>query len=263
MSDKPYISNSQLGMYERCAESYRRRYIEGERLAPGIALPVGSGVHAGAGKNFEQKIESHKDMSRSNIVDCSVAGFEERIESDGIELTADEKTVGKKKVIGQAKDKVVRLSELYADETAPEYQPIMCEKKQRVVLPGEYDLLAVMDLADDKGNVIDLKTSKRSKTQKDVDNSEQLSFYALVYKAQFGKLPNSVRLECLVDTKTPKRQMLESKRVDADLQVLVKRINTMINGIEKGVFMPCDKSSWICSQNWCGFYSTCPYINNK
>jgi hypothetical protein len=40
MNDKPALSISQLDMLSRCGEQYRRRYIEHERLAPGVALDL-------------------------------------------------------------------------------------------------------------------------------------------------------------------------------------------------------------------------------
>ena len=256
---KKYISVSQLGMYERCAESYRRRYLEKEIIPPGMALLKGTGVHGGAKKNFKQKIESHEDMKKSDIVESSVSKFEERMKDDGYQLSADEKTMGPGKVIGMTKDSVAKLSALYADEVAPEYQPLQVEEHQRLVLSGEYDLYVVMDLADDKGIVVELKTASKKKAAKEVDNSEQLTFYSLVYKAINGKMPKAVRLEVLVDKKNRERQMLEGTRDDADLQTLVRRINTMIAGLEAGIFMPCSRDSWTCSEKWCGFYRTCKY----
>ena len=248
MSNKKYISSSQLGRYEMCAESYRRRYIEKDIMPPGIALVRGTGVHSGAKANFKQKIESHEDMKKEDIIDISVAEFEKRVEKDGLSFTEEEQSEGESNVIGKTKDSVVSLSELYAEETAPLYQPVQVEEKQRVVLPGDYDLLCIMDLADDQDRVIDLKTTGRKKNQKEVDRSEQMSFYALVFKALNKRLPESVILEVLINKIVPERQCLEGTRTDIDLQILIRRINTMIKGVEAGIFMPCDQGSWKCSK---------------
>ena len=43
--EKPYLSPSQMGMYCRCGEQYRRRYIEKEIIPPGFALIKGGSVH--------------------------------------------------------------------------------------------------------------------------------------------------------------------------------------------------------------------------
>jgi hypothetical protein len=248
-----------MSLFGRCQEAYRRRYIEGEIIPPGISLLRGTGVHHGAKVNFRQKISSHKDLKKKDVVDASVAAFEEKIESDGISLTKEEKSIGKNNIIGSAKDEVVGLSEIYITEVAPEYQPVQVEQQQRIILKGKYDLMAVMDLADDKERVIDLKTTGKKKNQKDIDNSDQLSFYALVFKAINKKLPKSVRLEVLISKKKNERQMLEGIKTDIDLEILIRRINIMIEALKTGVFMPCSKDNWLCSEKWCGYFKSCMY----
>lgn len=261
---KRYISASQLQMYERCGEQYYRRYILKEIIPPGIALLKGSGVHGGARVNFRQKIESKQDLPPKDIVEIAVTEFERTFNERGVLLTAEEESVGLKNVLGETKDSVVRLSDLYAQEIAPAYQPVFVEESYRVVIENSpYDLLAVMDLADENESVVDLKTAGKSKTQKEVDTSEQLTFYSLVYKAKTKKLPKKVVLETMVDTKVPKRQSLVSERNDQDLKVLVERVNTMIHGLAKGVFVPAQPTAWICSPTYCGYFPTCRYAARK
>jgi hypothetical protein len=119
-----------------------------------------------------------------------------------------------------------------------------------------------MDLADDLDRVTDLKTAGKSKTQKEVDTSEQLSMYALVFKAITKRLPTEVRLETLVDTKTPKRQPLVSMRDQQDLEVLVARVDTMIKALAKEVFVPAQPNSWVCDPRYCGYFNTCKYVKH-
>jgi len=95
-----------------------------------------------------------------------------------------------------------------------------------------------------------------------VDTSEQLTFYALVYKAKTKRLPKEVRLETLVDTKVAKVQTLFSTRDDEDLRVLVERVNTMIQGLAKGIFVPAQPTSWVCDPRYCGYYPTCKYVKH-
>jgi hypothetical protein len=261
---KKYISASQLSMFERCGESYRRRYIEHEIIPPGIAQVKGSGVHGGAKHNFRQKKETHEDLPKKDIIEISVAEFERVVSKQGVFLTREEESVGYNKVIGETKDSVVRLTDLFSTEVASEYQPVYVEESHRLVIPDSpYDLLAVMDLADDLDRVTDLKTAGKSKTQKEVDTSEQLSMYALVFKAITKRLPTEVRLETLVDTKTPKRQVLTAIRDQRDLEVLVARVDTMIKALAKGVFVPAPANSWACDERYCGYALTCPFYRTK
>lgn len=263
---KPYISQSQLNMYTLCAESYRRRYIEKEIIPPGFALVTGSGVHKGAEVNFKQKIETRKDLKESDVIDIATTEFEDRLERDGVLLSDEEKSVGYDKTKGKTKDKVVRMTKVLINDIAPKYQPILVEHKQRITTPNsDYDLLAILDLVDEDGVIADFKTSGRKKNQDEVDKSDQLSFYSLIYKAMTGELPKAVRLELVIDRElktkiVTEHQTLESARKMGDLKILMNRINTMITGINKGVFMPCDKNNWKCNARWCGYYNTCKYV---
>jgi hypothetical protein len=250
-------------MYERCGEQYYRCYILKEKIPPGIALLKGSGVHGAARANFRQKVESHQDLPKKDIVEIAVTEFERTFSDRGVLLTLEEETIGLKNILGETKDSVSRLADLYAVEIAPVYQPVFVEESYRIVIDNSpYDLLAIMDLADDHDRVVDLKTGAKSKTQRDVDTSEQLTFYALVYKAKTKRLPKEVRLETLVDTKVPKVQTLFSVRDHEDLQVLVARVNTMIQGLAKGVFVPAQPTSWVCDPRYCGYYPTCKYVKH-
>lgn len=50
-----YLSVSQLDTFTRCGEQFRRRFMEGECIPPGIAARIGSGVHKAWG-NLQGKI---------------------------------------------------------------------------------------------------------------------------------------------------------------------------------------------------------------
>ena len=50
------IHQSNLGTALRCGEQFRRRYIEGERIPPGVAAGRGTGVHNANDVNLSQKV---------------------------------------------------------------------------------------------------------------------------------------------------------------------------------------------------------------
>lgn len=263
---KPHISQSQLNLYTSCAEAYRRRYIEGEKIPPGFALITGTGVHKGLEVNFKQKIETKTDLRETDVVDAAVTEFESRILKEGVLLTQEEETIGYSKVKGQTKDKIVRMTKKVMAEIAPKYQPKFVEESHRIEIENSpYDLLAVMDLADENGIVADFKTASKKKTQDEIDKSDQLSFYSIIYKAKTGEFPKGLRLEIIIDRELKKDtvtecQTLETTRDVDHLQSLVNRLNAMIYGIGKGVFMPCDRNHWRCSSRFCGYYNTCKYV---
>lgn len=259
---KEYLSASQIGMFLRCGESFRRRYIDGDIIPPGIALLKGSATHTGIEKNNRQKIESHVDLKKSDIVDISVSALEAKIEKDGLELNEEEKTTGKDKVIGEAKDDVVSLAGLYADEVAPGTQPVSCEKE--IIIPfGGQTLKGYIDCIDDKKRVRDYKTSGRAKQQKELESSLQMGIYTIAYEQENGELPAGICYDVLINTKKPKYQLIEIQpqiNVYSRIQAVVEAV---AHGISAGVFLPPAEGSWVCDKKWCGFYNTCKFVQNK
>lgn len=263
MSDqpaKPHVSPSQLDTLCRCGEQWRRRYIEGHVIPPGIAMLRGTGVHRGCEVNFRQKIETHEDLPRKQIVEAAVAGFEAEL-AKGLSLNDDEDSRGKDIVVGEAKDTVATLAEVAADELCPKYQPVLVEKRVRIELPGSRDIVGVIDMADDQKRVVDVKTSGKSKRQDEADGSVQLTTYAAMHKLETGDWPVELRLETLVSTKTPKLQTLGTVRGDADIAALAARIDAATAAIDRGVFTPAPPGAWWCSQKWCGYFRTCKFVN--
>jgi hypothetical protein len=260
---KPHVSATQLDMYFTCPESYRRRYVEGETLPPGIALLVGSGTHRGAETNFRQKISSHADMPVAQIVDAAVAGFEDAL-AGGYMLSAEEQAQGAKTVLGTAKDQVAVLAQVHAEQQAPDYQPIAIEKEILIPFPrATHNILGYIDLTDDRRRVVDFKTAAKRKPQKDADESLQLTIYAASFQIDTGSPPAEVRLDTLVKTTNPARQVLTSQRGPADFAVLINRINVMLAAVKAGIFPPAPIGSWKCCPKWCGYFDTCPYVNHE
>jgi hypothetical protein len=258
---KPFLSPSQLDMYCKCPEQYRRRYIEHEKIPPGIAMVKGKSFHAGAEHNMRQKIESGVDLTAAEIVDVAVDSFEAEA-AGGLMFSWEEIARGAGIVIGEAKDSLVSLAGMHATHQAPDYQPVLVEATIEIELPGPRNLLGVVDLADDKDRVTDFKTSGRSKNQADADTSLQLTIYAAAFHAVIGRPPSEVRLDTLVELKKEtKRQVLATSREEADMVALANRINAVSKAIDAGIFTPAVPGSWWCSARWCGYHATCPFVN--
>lgn len=261
--EKPHISATQLEMFWRCPEQYRRRYIEGEVILPGIALLIGKAVHAGAETNFRQKIETHADLSQAEIVEAAAVSFDAE-KAGGYSLTDDEASRGPGAVLGEAKDKAVQLAEAHAKQQAPDYQPVAVEHRTRIVFPNAtHDLLAITDLRDDQRRVVDLKTAARKMPPASADTSTQLTIYAAAHQIDTGEPASEVRLDVLTKTKTPARQVISSTRGEPDFRALVHRVNVTLDAINAGSFPPASPGAWICSPKWCGYFFSCPYVNSE
>lgn len=262
---KPHISASQMEMYARCPEAYRRRYVEGEKIPPGMAAHIGSGVHAGAEVNFRQKVESREDLPVSDIVDAAVQGFKTRVQVDGYMLDEDEKSIGHRTVIADATDLTADLARLHAKTQAVSYQPVECERTTLIVLPdASRDLITVTDLRDDGGRVVDFKTASRAPSQDDCDSSLQLTAYAAAFAVDNGgRYPAEVRLDVLTKTKTPARKMFSAQRTIDDIESLAHRIDATVRAIDAGIFPPTSPANWACSAKWCGYFQTCRFASKR
>jgi integrase len=235
-TQKPFLSHSQLDMFTRCPEQYRRRYIEREKIPPGIAMLKGTGFHGAAKRNFRQKMQSHEDMPPNEIVDAAVAEFEGSARG-GYMLTEEERSTGADKVVGQAKDQLVQLAYFYAAWQAPDYQPVLVEERVRIELAkNPYDLLGILDLADTRDIVADFKTTGRSKQASEADTSTQLTIYAAAFTALTHRRPQRVALDVIVQGKKGcSRQLLESDRAPADFSALANRLPIAVPTINKEV----------------------------
>lgn len=253
-----HISYSQLSMYSRCGEQYRRRYIEGDKIPPGIALIRGISVHKGAEENNRYKLATKKDKKKSDILGIVSDTFDQKLK-DGIWLTKEEKS-RKGQIIGEGKDDAIKLAGLYCDEIAPEIMPDKIELPFEVPL-GNKKLVGRIDIIDNEKSLRDLKTAGKSKQQRDVDLSDQLTCYALAFRFLFNSPPPKIIMDVLVNTKKAKYQILETKRELPQMDMFLRRISTMLEGIKKGVFMPADPTNWGCDEKWCGYFWTCPYRN--
>lgn len=261
--NKPYISPSQINTYLRCGEQYRRRYVMKHVIPPGIAQLKGTSVHKGAEHNFKQKKDSHEDLKTETVVEVAVNTFKDTVKHEGLFLNEEEETQGKAKVMGKAIDETVKLSELLMAEVSPKYQPIEIEETQLIELPNStHDLKGIIDLKIDKGNIVDIKTSGKSWTQEKADKDIQFTFYAMMDHSKTGQGTKPLIVENLVNTKIPKVLTFETERSMKDYDPLIKRINAVVDGINKGVYPPAPSDSWACSRRFCGYFDSCSYINN-
>lgn len=260
---KNHLSASQLEQFAKCPEQWRRRYLDGDRRPPGIALLKGKAVHAAAEQNFSQKIASHTDLATDDIVELAVESMRGNARA-GYELSPEEQAVGKRKVIRNALDSVAATALVHATEQAPDYQPIAVERSFEIELPGNRNVTGVIDLVDDLDRVVDLKTGRRRHSQQEADDSLQLTIYSGAFLGEMGRFPSLVQLDCLIESDSgTKRSVMMSSRGPEDLTALARRIDVVSATIDAGLFPPAPPGSWWCSAKWCGFHATCPFVNGS
>lgn len=259
---RKHISWSQLSMFTRCGEQYRRRYVCGEVRPPSVAMIVGSATHASIEKHMISKLPNNIPISLAEAKDTAHDSLNERWDQ-GVGLTEFE---GKNQLLvrGESADMAVALAELHYTDLAPFIQPAHVERPWRIaVRDAGYDVIGYIDIQETTGRLRDTKTSSRTPKQEKADSSDQLTMYALASKALDGKIP-TLTLDTLVKLKRkPKAVVLDTARSQADLDVLLRRIAVFLTALRKGVFPPASRDDWVCSRRWCGYYDSCPYVNGK
>lgn len=259
---RPHISATKIEQcVDYCGYAYYLRYVLKKASPPTSAFLKGSSVHAGAEENFKQKIKSFQDLSKAKVQEISISAFETRFKAEGISMSKDEDSTGLSLTLAAAKDRTAALSALYSENVAPVHQPVLVEEFQKIRLNDELDLLVRLDLINDQDKIVDLKTSKRSWTQQQLDKSFQFDIYGLAYRAIYKKDPAGVITENLVDTgKNTKHVQLCGFRSDVHFKRAIKKINDFLYMTEKEIFQPAAKGSWWCSDSACSFARECKYF---
>jgi hypothetical protein len=168
-----HLSASALGMFRRCPEQFRHRYILGEKEKPGEALVIGSIFHEALEFNWEQKVSSFVDRPLGEVVEYlgDVAVPKVLEEDGGVDNIAwDSGDPRKGELV--ARNDSERLTAAYYKQVVPRLQPLTVESKfavedERLPVPliGYIDLqVGAMNDKDDlvPDRVIDQKTGKQS-----------------------------------------------------------------------------------------------------
>jgi RecB family exonuclease len=259
-------SNSALACLERCGEQFRRRYIEKERVPPAPKMIRGTAVHRVASTSMLRKMETQEIPSTEEAKDLAADFFE--VEWAGgvtFEQEQTEESVAATKAT--SKDFAVDLSAFYVEELAPAINPVAVErhitvkpKDSDLVIHGTIDLI---DAAPGGEQIRDIKTSEKSPSKDVAEKSQQLTMYAMIRLAEKGELPAGLTLDYLVRTPARaerKHVPLRTTRDQGDVVSMVNRINTAVEAVKRGVFVPTSTENWWCSRQWCEYWSTCVYV---
>ncbi len=248
MLPKSHLSVSQINTYIRCPLQYKYRYIDGLILPPKSALTKGKSVHKGVEYNYSQKIESHEDVKLSEVQEVVAAEFE---------TLAPETEFEKDEDPGKVKDETISLATLYHKEVAPTVQPVAVEQKVEVEFENTpYSLLGYIDVLDDQGYIRDTKTASKSPSENEINKSLQLTAYAMAHRTLYGKEEAGVKLDYLVQTKTPKVVTLEGKRTQKDIERFLKTMGIVAHAIDNQIFYP-NENNYLCGPEKCGYWEIC------
>jgi hypothetical protein len=253
-------------MYTKCAEQFRRRYVLGEILPPGVGAVSGTGMHRAVELDLTRKLETGELAPEEEVTekarDAVVGAFDS---PEGVFLSDDEKAEGKDKVKAAAIDAAVVCAATHHQELAPLAKPRIIERKWVLDLGGfPFDLSGTID-CDDGEAIWDWKTAKRSPAEDEAEQSGQITMYSLAKLTLDGEIPTA-RLGYVVKTKVPKTVVLETRREKREFAPLVRALERIADGIDKQVFPFAASMAprpWWCHPKWCGYYKTCEGVCNK
>lgn len=247
MLPKSYLSVSQINSYLRCPAQYYFSYVRGIKMPPTKALTVGKVVHSAIEQNYKQKMESGVDLPIEVVRDIAAEEFNKQVQFTD---WGDDDP-------GKVKDETIRMVELYHTEVAPGITPVAVELRVEVEFENvDYSLLGFIDLIDQDGFIRDTKTASRTPSDDEAAKSLQLTAYTLAYQCRYGCDPAGVKLDYLVNTKTPKYIQLQASRTQQDVDRFLRLIGKVAGAISAGHFYP-NPTSFLCSEKNCQYWQNC------
>lgn len=251
-----HISPSMLGLFCRCQEAFKRRYLDGDIIPPGIAACIGTGVHRAAEANHRQKISSGVDLSVEELQDTARDAYGKALEK-GVFLTEEEKADAQT-VLGNGADTAVTITGAYAEKVAPTITPALVEEKLTAEIPGlELPMLGIIDLYDKSNRTKDFKTAGKKWAAGKAESEMQPPIYDWLLREN-GFQPEGFDFEVL--THKGDHQHLEVTPHAEDMGPIITRAKALIESTKRGDFLPAEPGHWMCGPKWCGYYYTCPHI---
>jgi len=261
------IHQSTLSTFLRCGEQGRRRYVEGEKIPPGIAANRGTGVHAANEINLRQKIVSRTDMVLSDLQDAARDGFVHACTENGVYLPPED-LPAKKRLLNAALNDTIRCTEQYRATVAPLLQPVAVEEPFLIDIGLGLPLGGRMDSQEDD-SVQDLKSTAKAWNENKIRADIQDVFYTLAHEKTRGVRPR-FDYHVLIARRNKEGQPTSTDHQrfstwpgEREYEALIAKIKVLLHMLKTGTFPPADPSHWICSILWCGFFQTCRYTSGK
>lgn len=243
-----YFSHSQLAMYSRCPLQYKRRYVDGRKDPPGIALVDGSAYHKALERGNLEMIAKRTPTGKQ-LVEYHAEALEELANKEREGLVVEPREWD------QAHKTAKKLLPDYASRVQGKVvKPVAAERKFETRVVGR-DFLGVIDVVNQDGSFYDYKTSGRKKSEKIVASSTQLHIYAHVQ----GTL-NTGHIQ-LVKSGIPEviytPVTLSQAQIERSLVWAARVMDAIDNSMRTNEWAPCPPDSWHCDRRFCGYYDLC------
>jgi putative RecB family exonuclease len=251
---EPHLSSSSINDYVECGLLYKLGRIDHIPMEfRSDSLEFGSAVHLVLADFYQEK------MAGNNLLLKDIHALFEHYWGrwEGSPEIAYSKGKDFETLLMEGKE---LLSTWYDKLPEDSFTVLSIEEPFSFSIPSiPLPIIGATDLIeeDEDGTIIitDWKTSGRSYSNDEVDNSMQLTVYQMSAKANGFKGRNILlKIDCLIKTKKPDFKQYWTTRSEMDEKRVIKKITACWEGIEKGVFIPND-TSWRCKN--CPFKTAC------
>lgn len=243
--DDLVLDFSAINTYNLCGEMFRRKYVEGEEEGKDVRLVEGVANHAWLEAHNLERRDRGRTPTKKRLLDV-------------FEKNMDKWKLSKAEWEDESRDSLLiragRFIEIYQREIDPKLgEPDWVEQPFLVEVPDSpYKLGGKVDRTSKAKLLTDYKVVGRVKSQNDVDQSLQLSIYAYAANVK------NVAFISFLKKASPDIVVTRSTRTEGQLKWAMAVAKSKIDAIKAKVFpMAQPGESWICSKNWCSFWSKC------
>jgi putative RecB family exonuclease len=251
---QPHLSASSIGSYMDCGLSYKFGRID--KIPPEFKSDsqiFGIVLHKTLACFYiERKIGIAMTLKEIH------EAFEEFWSMDAKEREDIKYTEGKnyESYLVEGRD---LLSVWYDKLPKESFKVIGVEEGFAFYIPGlDIPIVGYIDLIEEDATsliITDFKTTGRNYGDDEIDKNNQITLYQMACKSNgYADREILLKLDLLIKTKTPKFESYYTTRSKNEEQRLIKKIQHVWDGINKGVFLPND-TSWKCSG--CQFQKAC------
>lgn len=252
---KGYLSVSQVNLFLKCGEQYKRRYVYKEESTKSSAAALGSSIHKAA-EVLHTGLMDARNLTEEEVLSVFSDYYDNNIE--GVVFDAEEEeTPGLMKDMGIKMTKAYRKGALGEITEYKRVKPIAAERIVETKLSvdeGEpIPFVAVIDL-EEYSCISDVKTKSKAAGQIDADNSLQLSIYSHITKKPDVRLDQVVRPTKKNDAKYLRTQ---SHRDPTQIKHALEVVHEVAQDIALGRFRKTSPENWWCSEKWCPYWKDC------
>ena len=237
LKKQPHLSASGIKDYCECSLKYRFSRVD--KLKPegtSDALELGSCIHKALADFHQERMIGNK-LSIQELHQV----FQDHLEAEGKNDIRYKKGNNFDQLLQDGKNLLTTYYDNLPDDN---FKVLAIEEPFTFNIPDlSIPIIGIFDLIEEDSSgtivIVEFKTSSKSYSSADIDQSQQLTLYQMGLK-QRGYRDREIllRFDCLIKTKVPKFEQYYSTRSEIDEKKLAKKIGQIWNAIEKGVFIP-------------------------